>query len=149
MNRRAVETVFGWSSVVVSLPLLFERRDFFLKKERREDKNTLSSQQQQQCSDNSLRSSRIERDFCACVCARVCVLNTRVDDDFFEDRAREFRVSNLFSEKIDPLVLLSSFVSSGGGEFFFQHEGDEKRGMNLHFFTKNCKEDSREKSERD
>ena len=56
-----------------------------------------------------------------------------MDDDFFEDRAREFRVSNLFSEKIDPLVLLSSFVSSGGGEFFFQHEGDEKRGILIEF----------------
>ena len=44
-----------------------------------------------------------------------------------------------------------SLLSSprGVANFFLQHEGDEKRGMNLHFFTKNCKEDSREKSERD
>ena len=62
------------------------------------------------------------------MCARVCV-NTRVDDDFFEESE-----SNLVSEKIDPLVLFSFFFRLLlGGEFFFPtYRGDRER--NLHFF---------------
>lgn len=64
---------------------------------------------------------------------------------------REFRESNLVSEKIDPLkVLLSSLFflclsSNWGGEFFLQVL--EKRGICI-FFTKNCKKKDRKRREK-
>jgi len=56
------------------------------------------------------------------VCARVCVLNTRVDDDFFEERGSS--VFNLFSENnrsVGSFLLL-------GGEFFFSKQDRETTG---------------------
>ena len=83
------ETVFGWSSVVVSLPLFFSQKE---RERERGQEHTICSQQQQQQqqqqrSDNSRSFLRIERErmrvcVCVCVCTRVCV-NTRKSGRWF------------------------------------------------------------------